>query len=212
MVSFCNLLFFNGAQGSFVARCSAGLACTRPCCGCRQECGGAFEVCTCRLHHFTNPHPLLPQIPRAQWARLARRIGYVPMIIWGWCFSFMPKQASGFGCRLCCCLCRFLCRPSRGPPAHPQSWDWRCSCIQHAQADALMCAKLRRRLGSWLLPWWFARFPMPTQCPPFGQPPAKLLLHASPLHPVLPPARCRCTLWWASPSQCPRWSSPARSR
>lgn len=42
----------------------------------------------CRLFYDFPKH----LIPRAQWARLARRIGYVPMIIWGWCFSFMPKQ------------------------------------------------------------------------------------------------------------------------
>ncbi|KAL4421076.1 hypothetical protein ABPG77_001371 [Micractinium sp. CCAP 211/92] len=42
----------------------------------------------CRLF-FDWPRNLIPQ---AQWASFVRRIGYVPMLIWGWCGSFMPKQ------------------------------------------------------------------------------------------------------------------------
>lgn len=58
---------------------------------------GALNCAPCRPPlALPNGHPTLnpslPQIPRAQWARLVRRIGYVPMWIWGWCFSFMPKK------------------------------------------------------------------------------------------------------------------------
>nr|AID16200.1 diacylglycerol acyltransferase type 2 [Ettlia oleoabundans] len=42
----------------------------------------------CRLF-FDWPRNL---IPRAQWTSIVRRLGYVPMIVWGWMGSFMPKQ------------------------------------------------------------------------------------------------------------------------
>ncbi len=103
--------------GSYTLLCSATvgrLFCHCPGCGLWSACGGLLPLGCRDLRWLACPCTpsllptqlllllllplLLPQIPRAQWARLARRIGYVPMIIWGWCFSFMPKQV-----RRCCC-------------------------------------------------------------------------------------------------------------
>ncbi|KAL4854850.1 Diacylglycerol O-acyltransferase 2D [Chlorella vulgaris] len=46
----------------------------------------------CRLVFDWPKNRLL--VPRAHWARFVRRIGYMPMLVWGWCGSFMPKQVA----------------------------------------------------------------------------------------------------------------------
>ncbi|EFN52435.1 hypothetical protein CHLNCDRAFT_138958 [Chlorella variabilis] len=66
----------------------------------------------CRLF-FDWPRNL---VPRAQWGSFVRRIGYVPMLVWGWCGSFMPRQVP-----MCIVVGRPIPVPRIEHPTHEQT-------------------------------------------------------------------------------------------